>query len=74
MHFFFLLFCFAICKMADSEYNMDIYRSVEISIGAVMRNPEILKFLPDHLKTKKMCKNAVKKLPFVIWYICSWSI
>ena len=42
--------------MADSEYNMDIYKSVEINIGAVMRNPEILKFLPDHLKTKKCVK------------------
>ena len=23
-------------------------------------------FNPDHLKTKKMCKHAVKKLPFII--------
>ena len=34
-----------------------------------MRNPEILKFVPDHLKTKKMCKDAVKKLPFRIKYV-----
>ena len=43
--------------MVDSEYSMDIYKSVNINIGTVMKNPEMLKFLPDHLKTKKkMCK------------------
>ena len=45
--------------MVDS---MDVYTSLNISIGVVMRNPEIIKFVPDHLKTKKMCKHAVKKL------------
>ena len=34
-----------------------------------MRNPEMLKFVPNHLKTKKMCKYAVKKLPFLIRYV-----
>ena len=29
----------------------------------------MLKFVPDHLKTKKMCKHAVKKLLFVIRHI-----
>ena len=29
----------------------------------------MLKFVPDHFKTKKMCKHAVKKLPFVIRYV-----
>ena len=32
---------------------MDIYRSVKISIGTVIKNSEMLKFLPDHLKFKK---------------------
>ena len=32
-----------------------------------MRNPEML--VPDPHKTKKTCKNAVKKLPFVIRYV-----
>ena len=31
---------------------MDICKSLNISIGAVMKNPEIGKFVPDHLKTK----------------------
>ena len=32
---------------------MDIYKSLNISIVTVMKNPEMLKFVPDHLKTKK---------------------
>ena len=35
--------------MADSEYSMDIYKSVKITIEAVMKNPEALKFVPDYL-------------------------
>ena len=34
-----------------------------------MKNPEMLKFVPDHLKTKKICKNAVKKLAFLLRYV-----
>ena len=41
---------------------MDIYQSVKSSIVTVMKNLEILKFVPDPFKTKKMCKHAVKKL------------
>ena len=41
----------------------------KISIGAKMKNPEILRIVPDHLKTKKMCKHKVKKLLFVIRYV-----
>ena len=29
----------------------------------------MLRFVSDHLKTKSMCKNVVKKLPFVIRYV-----
>ena len=54
--------------MVDSDYNMDIYESVKISIGIVMRNPEIVKYVPDYLKTKEMCKNSVEKLPFLTRY------
>ena len=52
--------------MVDSECDVDIYKSVKISIGVVIRNSEILKFVFDHLKTKKMLKHLVKILPFVI--------
>ena len=36
--------------MVDS---MDIYKSLNISIGTVTKNPEMLKFVPERLKTKK---------------------
>ena len=48
---------------------MDIYKSLKLSIGAVVKNPEMLKFIPDHLETEKMCKYTVKKLPFLIRYV-----
>ena len=48
---------------------MDIYKSLKISIGTAIKNSEMLKFVPDHLKTKTMCKHTVKKLPFVIRYL-----
>ena len=37
--------------MVDS---MDSYYSLNINIGTVMENPEMLKFVPDHLEIKKM--------------------
>ena len=52
--------------MVDS---MDICKSLNINIGIVMRFPEMLIFVPDHVQTNKMCKNAVKKLPSVIRYV-----
>ena len=48
---------------------MDVSKSLNISIGTVMKNPEMLKFIPDHLKTKKMCKHTVKKLPYLLRYV-----
>ena len=38
--------------MVDSEYNMDVYKSIEVSTGTLMRNPKMLKLVPDYLKTK----------------------
>ena len=48
--------------MFDSEY------SAVIRIGAIIKIPEILRLVPNHLKPKKICKNAVKKLPFIVRY------
>ena len=42
------------------------YKTLEINIGSIIKNPEMLRFFPDHLKTKKMFKHAVKILSFVI--------
>ena len=55
--------------MVDSEYSMGTYKSGKISIWKIMRNPEMLKFVPDLLKTKKMRKHAVKKLPYLLRYV-----
>ena len=43
---------------------MDIYKSVKISIGTLMKNPEMSKFVLYLLENKKMCKHAVKKIIF----------
>ena len=34
-----------------------------------MENPEMLKFVPDNLKTKNMYKHAVEILPYLLRYI-----
>ena len=39
--------------MIDCEYSTDNYKSSKISVGTVMKIPEILKFVPAQLKTKK---------------------
>ena len=46
-----------------------ICKFLNISIGAVMKNSEMLKFVPDHLKIKKTCQHAVKKLPYLLRYV-----
>ena len=56
--------------MVDCKYSACKYKSSKISIGAVIKSSEILKFVPHDLKTnKKICNYAVKKLPFVIRYV-----
>ena len=59
--------------MVDSKYSTDDYRLSEISIGAIAKNAEMLKFIPDHLKTKKVCKHTIKNLPFLIRYVLDWN-
>ena len=53
--------------MVDS---MDIFKSLNINIVAVIKNPEILKFVPDQLKNKNICKHAIKKITLSV-RICS---
>ena len=48
---------------------MNTYKSLNINIGTVMKNPEMLKFIPDHFKTKQMCNYAVKKSPYLLRYV-----
>ena len=58
-------------------------KSLKTSTGAITNNPEKPKFVSDYIKTKKMSKNVVKKLPFVTRYfpnqyntedMCDWVI
>ena len=46
--------------------NTEIYKFLNTNIGTATKNSEMLKFVPDHLKTKKLCKDAVKKLPYLL--------
>ena len=46
--------------MADNEYSTDGYKSSKISIGAIMKDPEMSKFILDYFKTKK-CVNMQLK-------------
>ena len=48
---------------------MDIYKSSNVNIGIVMKNTEMLKFVPHYLKIKKYCKHIVKKLPYLLTYV-----
>ena len=42
--------------------------TLNICIGAIIENPQMLKFVPDQDENKNMCKHTVKKLSFVIKY------
>ena len=47
---FFFYFVFSIYKILHS---IRIHKSLNIKIGTVMKNPEMLKLVPDHLETKR---------------------
>ena len=47
--------------MAESENNNDNYYNTH--------SYKTMEFVPDHIKTKTMCKDAVKKLLFVIIHV-----
>ena len=49
--------------MVDSQ-------SQKISLGEKIKDSEMLSQVPDHLKTKKICKHAVKINGFN--KVCSW--
>ena len=52
--------------MVDSKYSTDNYNPLKISIGEIIKNQKMLRLFPNYLKIKKMCKNALKRLPFTI--------
>ena len=49
--------------MVDSEYSADGKRFSKTSIGAIMKNLVMLKFVPDHLKLKQ-CETCFEKVTF----------
>ena len=52
--------------MIDREYTKYNYKPLKLRIGAIIKNPEMLRLVSDHRKTKKICNHAVEKLSFVI--------
>ena len=40
--------------MVKNENSHDNYKTLKLSIGTITKNPEMLKFVSDHLKTKKV--------------------
>ena len=43
-------------------------KTLKVSIRTIINNPEMLWLVPDHLKTEKTEKYAIKKFTFVIKY------
>ena len=43
-------------------------KTLKVSIRTIINNPEMLWFVPDHLKTEKTGKYAIKKFTFVTKY------
>ena len=52
--------------MVDSEYSPGNCKSLKISLGAIIKNLQMLSSVPDHLKTKRMCENSSEKSIFLI--------
>ena len=57
--------------MVDNEFSKENSKSSKVSTSAIIKNLEMLKFVPVHTKAKETCKHAVKKLPlpFITRYI-----
>ena len=45
--------------MVDNEYSPDNCKSLKTSIGVIIKTPEMLRFVLDQLKTKRLQKVAV---------------
>ena len=58
--------------MVDSEYSTHNYLKVfKNKYWNINSNPKMLTFILHYLKTKKMGKNAIKKVLFVKRYVCN---
>ena len=63
------MLCFNISDITIIAVKNVDHRCIIHNIGTEMKNSETLNFFPDHLKTKKMCKYVVKKLPYLLRYV-----
>ena len=56
--------------MVDNKYITNNYKLFQNrNIWPIIKNPEMIRFVPDHLKTKNMCNHAVKTLPFITRHV-----
>ena len=46
--------------MVDSKYSSDNYETIETNIRTIITDPEILRFIPNYLGTKKCVKMQLK--------------
>ena len=56
-------------KIVENENSPDNYKTLKVSVEAIIKNLEMLIFFLIHLRLKPCIKNAVKKLSFVIMYV-----
>ena len=55
--------------MNGSKNNPDNYKTLKISIKAIIKYLEMLRFVTDYSKIKTMDINAVKMFQFVLKYV-----
>ena len=41
---------------------------------AVEKDPRMMRYVPDHLETQKMCDKAVRKGSFTLQYVPDWFV
>ena len=52
--------------MVDSKYSSDNYKTLKTSTGAIIKDPEMLRFVPDHLNAKAQPAFTCSKLTIEI--------
>ena len=65
--------------MVDHEYSTNICKPLNISFGMVMKNSEMLKFIPNHLnpdcyKNSKVCDKAVDNYSHALKFVPNYYI
>ena len=66
----FKFFSVSLYKIVDSEYSPG--KSLKTSNEVKIKKSKMLRFILDYLEIKKMYKNALKMLPFIIRHFSDW--